>query len=78
MKVTPSMQAAIRRIVNGPYSVRFSTWTDGFGKTHPGRASIMRGTKLITNRLQGRDAVAVASFLNEAFAAGAASAGGGQ
>lgn len=78
MKATPSMQAAIRRIGNGPYSVKFYTWTDSRGETHPGRASIMRGTRLITNRLQGSDAVAVARFLNEAFAAGAASAGGGR
>lgn len=78
MKVTPSMQASIRRIGNGPYSVKFATWTDSRGKTHPGRASIMRGDRFITDRLQGSDAVHVARFLNDAFAAGAASAGGGR
>ena len=78
MKVTPSMRASIRRIGNGPYSVKFDTWTDSRGKTHLGRARIMRGDRLITDRLQGGDAVRVARFLNDAFAAGAASVGGGQ
>lgn len=78
MKVTPSIQASVRRIGNGPYSVKFDTWTDSRGKTRPGRACIMRGDRLITDRLQGGDAVHVARFLNDAFAAGAASVGGGR
>lgn len=78
MKATPSMQAAIRRIGNGPYSVKFDTWLDRRGRPHAGQATIMQGDRVVTNRLRGEDAVHVARFLNEAFAAGAASAGGGR